>query len=269
MVCLQLEQEKLIKINEMGRVDVVMLTKNSERVLEKCLKSILRNVPVNRLVIVDGCSTDHTLEIIEKFHKKYNNVILIKDRGTRGSARLKGIREVETEWFLFVDSDVTLCDSWFSKAKNFVNDDVGAVWGIEIWDGLQNHAVLKLFLMTTRKIFEIRGGTHDLLVRYGAVKDIDIPKNLHMFEDAFIKEWIAKKGYKLVATYDPYCIHYRPPIVWTFKGSLGIIVDALRFGSLTKMPKLFLAYGFYAAYVIYRSFARNLVKESLNIESGR
>jgi len=108
-------------------------------------------------------------------------------------------------------------------------------------------------LKITRRIFDIRGGTHDLLVRHEAVKDIDIPENLHVFEDAFIKEWVAKKGYKLIATYDPYCIHYRPPVVWTFKGSLDIILDAFRFGSLTKMPKLFIAYGFYTAYVVYRN----------------
>jgi glycosyltransferase involved in cell wall biosynthesis len=260
---LQLKEDRLIKINDVELVDVVVLTRNSERVLEKTLNSIFKEVPVNRVIIVDGYSTDDTLEIIEKFHKKYGNVILIRDSGTRGSARMKGIREVKTEWFLFVDSDVTLCDNWFRKIKDFVDDHVGAVWGTEIWDGIQNPVVLKLFLMLTRKIFETRGGTHDLLVRYAAVKDIDIPKNLHMFEDAFIKEWIAKKGYKIIATYDPYCLHHRPPTVWTFKGSVNLVADALKYGSLTKMPKYCLAYGFYTAYVVYRRLARNSIKESL------
>ena len=238
------------------QVDVVVLTKNSERVLEKCLNSIFKNVPINRLIVVDGYSTDSTLETVKKFHEKYGNVVLIKDSGTRGSARLKGIRKVETEWFIFVDSDVTLCDNWYNKARTLVKNDVGAVWGTEVWDGIQNSIVLKLFLKITRKIFEIRGGTHDLLVRYETVKDIDIPKNLHVFEDAFIKEWIAKKGYRVIAAYDPHCIHYRPPVVWTIKGSLDILIDTLRFGSLLKMPKLVLAYGFYTVYVMYRGISQ-------------
>ena len=242
-----------------NRVDVVVLTKNSERMLERCLQSVYENVPVNRLIIVDGHSTDKTLEIVGKFREKYGNVLVAEDNGTRGSARLKGVRLVETSWFLFVDSDVTLCDGWFDKANSYVNKDVGAVWGIEIWDGIQTSAVLKLFLKVTRRIFEMRGGTHDLLVRSEAIKDIEIPENLHVFEDAFIKEWIAKNGYRLVATYDPYCIHFRPAVVWTFRGSLDIILDALRFGSLAKMPKLFLAYGFYTAYVVHRNiFQRRL-----------
>ncbi|MBS7621468.1 glycosyltransferase [Candidatus Bathyarchaeota archaeon] len=237
-------------------VDVVMLTKNSERVLEKCLNSIYKNIPVNRLIIVDGYSTDSTLKIVKKFREKYGNVILLMDGGTRGSARMKGIREVKTEWFVFVDSDIVLCDEWFEKAKSLISNDVGAVWGIEIWEGIRNPIVLKLFLKITWKIFNLRGGTHDLLVRRETVKDIKIPGNLHVFEDAFIKEWIEKKGYRLVAAYDPYCIHYRPPEAWTIKGSIQIFIEHLRFGSLKKLSKLFVAYAFYTVYVLYRSLLK-------------
>jgi glycosyltransferase involved in cell wall biosynthesis len=240
------------------QVDVVVLTKNSERVLEECLDSIYRNVPVNRLIVVDGYSTDSTLEIIQKFGDRLGNVVLIRDNGTRGSARLKGIREVETEWFVFVDSDVVLCDDWYNKAKRYVEMDVGAVWGTEVWAGIRNPSFLKLFLKITRRIFEMRGGTHDLLVRFETIKDISIPQGLHVFEDAFIKDWIARKGYRLVPTYDPYCIHYRPASAWTLKGSRDILIDTLRYSGFQKMPKYFLAYAFYTAYVIYRGMTQKL-----------
>ncbi|MEM3706105.1 MAG: glycosyltransferase family A protein [Candidatus Bathyarchaeia archaeon] len=240
-------------------VDVVVLTKNSERVLEKCLNSIYKNIPVNRLIVVDGYSTDSTLKIIEKFREKYGNVVLLMDNGTRGSARMKGIKEVKAEWFVFVDSDVVLCDKWFEKAKSILADDVGGVWGIEIWEGIRNPLVLKLFLKITWKIFDLRGGTHDLLVRREAIKDIDIPRNLHVFEDAFIKDWIEKKGYRLVATYDPYCMHYRSPEVWTIRGSIQILIEHLRFGSFRKLSKLFVAYAFYTVYVLYRSLLKRKV----------
>ena len=242
-----------------GKVDVVVLTKDSERMLEPCLTSVYQNVPVDHLIVVDGRSTDRTLEIVEKFQKEHGNVVIVEDSGTRGSARSEGIKLVTTKWFMFVDSDVVLCKNWFTKALGHVKSNVGAVWGIEIWDGLQNSHVLKLFLKITRRIFDLRGGTHDLLVRTENVKDIEIPKNLHVFEDAFIAEWISKKGYKLVATYDPYCVHFRPATVWTFKGSLDIIRDSLRFVSLSKLPQYFLAYGFYTVYVVHRNlFQRKL-----------
>ena len=242
----------------MGPIDVVILTKNSEQTLKKCLCSIYKNIPVRKLIVVDGYSTDKTSKIIQTFNRKYKNIKVIRDDGTRATARQKGIETVETDWFMFVDSDVELCKDWFEKAKKYIDENVGAVWGIEVWSVIQNPATLKMFLWITRKIFEIRGGTHDTLVRHDAIKDIKIPEILHVFEDSYIKDWITKKGYKVVACYDPYCIHHRPENAWTVKGSIEIIAEALRLGSLRKITELILAYGFYTAYISYRSLAKKI-----------
>jgi glycosyltransferase involved in cell wall biosynthesis len=241
----------------MGSVDVVLLTKNSERILEKCLTSVYENVPVNQLIVVDGYSTDGTLEILNRFNRRFGNVKLVFDRGTRATAREKGIRLVSTELFMFVDSDVVVCQNWYQKALKHMDASAGAVWGIEVWSTIQNLATLKIFLRVTRKIFDLRGGTHDTLVRTKLVKDIQIPRNLHVFEDAYIKDWIAKKGYRVVACYNPYCIHFRPKEVWTLKGSLNIMADAVRFGSLKLLGRLVLAYGFYSAYSVYQLLTKN------------
>jgi glycosyltransferase involved in cell wall biosynthesis len=235
-------------------VDVVLLTKNSERALAKCLNSLYGNVPVHRLIVVDGYSTDGTLDILQSFNEKHRNVKVILDRGTRASARQKGIENVETDWFMFIDSDVVLCKDWFQKAAKYVGSNVGAVWGTEIWSTIKNPVMLRLFLVITRKIFEVRGGTHDTLIRTAAVKDIHIPSELHVFEDAYIKDWITNKGYVVVACYDPFCIHFRPESVWTLKGSLGLVAEALRLGSPRLIMKLLFAYGFYTAYSVYQLF---------------
>ena len=236
----------------MNSVDVVLLTKNSEKVLEKCLASVYQNVPVGQLIAVDGYSTDRTLDILNQFNEKHHNVTVVHDRGTRATARQKGIQQVSTEWFMFVDSDVVLCKNWYQKAMKHIDKNVGAVWGIEVWSTIQNQAALKLFMWITRKIFELRGGTHDTLIRTNLVADIEIPKNLHVFEDAYIKDWIIKKGCKTIACYSPYCIHYRPQSVWTLQGSLNIIADAIRFGSFKLIINLIFAYGFYTVYSVYQ-----------------
>jgi glycosyltransferase involved in cell wall biosynthesis len=242
---------------EFPKVDVVVLTKDSDRLLQACLESVYADVPVNRLIVVDNNSKDKTLEILSEFQRKHGNVLVIQDHGTRATARARGIRAVDSEWFMFVDSDVVLCDGWFKKAKRYMQDDVGAIWGTEVWSTIRNPTMLKLFLRITRKIFDVRGGTHDTLIRFAAIKDIQIPSNLHVFEDAYIKEWIAKKGFKIIACYNPYCIHYRPLSVWTLKGSLGIVVDAFRFGSFKLVAKLVLPYSFYTAYSMYQLLSSN------------
>ena len=139
-----------------------------------------------------------------------------------------------------------------------MEDRVGAVWGIEVWHGMKNSKVLKLFLWLTRKIFEIRGGTHDTLIRLEAVKDMKVPYELHIFEDAYIKEWITRQGYKIVACYDPYCIHYRPDSVWTLKGNIKLVSDYLKNGSLKLILKLLPPYAFYMVYSLYRNLAKKI-----------
>jgi glycosyltransferase involved in cell wall biosynthesis len=239
-------------------VDVVIITKDSERVLSACLKSVYENVPVNRLIVVDGYSTDRTLEIVRRFQEKHGNVVVVQDEGTRATARQKGIDQVETEWFMFVDSDAVLCKDWFRKAEKHIDQSVGGVWGIEVWSTIQNPRILKTFLWITRKIFDLRGGTHDTLIRTDLVKNIEIPKILHVFEDAYIKDWVTEKKYKMIACYDPFCIHFRPASVWTLRGSLSIISDSIRIGRLALLVKLTLAYGFYTAYSFYQFFAHEM-----------
>jgi glycosyltransferase involved in cell wall biosynthesis len=233
-------------------VDVVLLTKNSERMLKQCLQSIYANVPVSRLIAVDGYSKDQTLEILNQFNKTHGNVKIVLDNGTRATARQKGIECVKTDWFLFVDSDIVLCKDWFKKAQKNITKDVGAVWGIEIWSTIRNLKTLRFFLILTRKIFEVRGGTHDTMIRTDLVKDIEIPEDLHVFEDTYIKDWIEKKGYRLIPCYSPFCIHYRPKTVWTFQGSLGLVSEAFKCGSAGLISRLMLAYGFYAIYSVYQ-----------------
>jgi len=242
-------------LTNMG-VDVVVLTKNSERVLRECLASVYENVPVDRLIIVDGHSTDATLTIVKEFNEKYRNVVLIKDKGTRGTARQKGIREVKTDWFMFVDSDVVLCNKWFKKAEKLTKDGVGAIWGIEIWSVLKNAKILKLFERVTMKIFGKKGGTHDLLVRREAVEDICIPPHLHTYEDSYIKSWICKKGYEIIPAYEPYCIHYRPEDVWTIKKSVALIASDVKFA--IRHPQLLLSFAFYAAIVLHQNVLRSV-----------
>jgi glycosyltransferase involved in cell wall biosynthesis len=233
-------------------IDVVLLTKNSDRKLKECLESVYQNVPVARLIAVDGYSTDKTLDVLKWFNKKYHNVKIIMDKGNRATARQKGIAEVNTQWFLFVDSDVVLCNSWFKKAQQYIDSNVGAVWGTEVWSTIGSSVTMGIFLRITRKIFEVRGGTHDTLIKTDLVKDIVIPKKLHVYEDAYIKDWIEQKGYRVIPCYIPFCIHYRPPNVWTWKGSIGLMAEAFTLGDSRTIFKLLAAYAFYSGYAIYQ-----------------
>ncbi len=149
------------------QIDVILLTKNSQHLLAKCLTSIYSNIPVNKLIVVDGYSKDHTVQILEEFQKKHGNLKIIQIGGTRARAREIGISQVSTEYFVFVDSDVVLCKDWFKKAQMDMTEGVGAVWGlnIDVIPNVKQKWFLLLEGMIARQGFSLRGGTHDTLIR--------------------------------------------------------------------------------------------------------
>lgn len=240
-------------------IDVVILTKNSEYILEKCLKSIYRNVPVKNLIVVDGSSTDDTLKILNDFKRKHGNLRIIEDYGTRATARELGIRNVETEWFLFVDSDVILCEDWFKRASKYMGDDVGAVWGlnVDVIENLTNQTFYRLFMQVSKEVFRIRGGMHDTLIRSEAVKNIKIPSYLHAYEDAHIVKWIKREGYNVVIGDDIYCLHVRPPTDWDLKESIALAGYEMKCGLVhSKAFGYIFYYPFFAFYWLLQRYKR-------------
>lgn len=232
----------------MQTIDVVMITKNSEFMLERCIESIYSNVPVENLIIIDGFSSDKTLSIINKLNKKYQTIKVFSSNGTRALARETGIQHVKTDWFMFIDSDIVLSKNWFKKAQKQIKDDIGAIWGlnIDVVPGVRDKWFIRLQSFVANYCFSIRGGTHDTLIRTKIVRDIKIPNYLHMYEDAFIINWIKKKGYRTIIGKGIYCLHYKPSGNWNRKKGLSHAINEVRCGLVySRAYKFALFYPFF------------------------
>jgi glycosyltransferase involved in cell wall biosynthesis len=227
------------------KLDVVLLTKNSLKpCLPECVESIYRNTPVNRLLVVDGGSTDGTVE----FLRKKPNVVIIEDsHGTRASARQKGIDAVETDWHVHVDSDVVLCDDWFKKAWAKVADDVGAVWGVAVPN--EKHYYNAVYAMSkyyrtsvkelmVRQMRSERYMMHDTLIRTSTVKGIKIPRNLHTWEDDYIGRHIIREGYRFLKVTEPYCLHNVTPVDRTSGDvTTGYLLKVYHYGRFSQVAR--------------------------------
>jgi glycosyltransferase involved in cell wall biosynthesis len=233
------------------QVDVVMLTKNSQHLLNKCLASVYRNVPIKNLIVMDGFSTDRTLEILEKFNRKYGNVHLFQMNGSRAKARTEGIRKVTTDWFMFVDSDVLLCKDWFKKAQADLAKGVSAVWGlnIDVLPNVKNRRILKFQGLIAKQCFRLRGGMHDTLILRKAVEGIRIPEELHAYEDAYIMRWIENHAHKAVVGSQIYCLHYKPPENRNLKNGIAQAITELQCGLV--YSHLFEYIVFYPVFFLY------------------
>ncbi len=246
----------------MQLIDVVVLTKNSEHLLERCLTSIYASVPVKSLIVIDGFSTDRTLKILEKFNKKHGNIKVMRMNGSRARAREKAIQRITTEWFMFVDSDVILSKKWYKQAEKHIKPDVGAIWGvnIDVIPNVKNKRFIKLQRIIAHQCFNLRGGTHDTLIRSDSVKDIKIPKQLHVYEDTYLINWIKKKGYKVVTGNDVYCLHFKPPANWNLENAVTQAILEFKCGIIHS--HMFL-YAFYYPFFMFYWFLQ------LSIQAAR
>ncbi len=233
------------------QIDVVLLTKNSEHLLAKCLSSIYQNVPVHNLIVIDGYSADRTLTIIDDFNRKFGNIKIFKTTGTRAQAREIGIQNVTTEFFAFIDSDVILCNDWFKKAFAEMQENVGAVWGIniDVIPNVKQKWFLLLESMIARQGFRLRGGTHDTLIRKSVLDGLHIPRELHAFEDAYLIRWIEKQGYKALVGTDIYVLHYKPPTNWSPQNAVDQAIVEFKCGMI--QSRLFSYALFYPVFMFY------------------
>jgi glycosyltransferase involved in cell wall biosynthesis len=219
-------------------IDVIVRTKNSEELLKRCLQSIINEIPVRQIIIVDGGSTDRTLEIASNF----NNVsIYTKPELNLGQATKFAFEMAKTEWVAIIDSDVLLRKGWFEQMKENMYE-ADAVESCRI-----DHYVFDTQADCTKMSYARFGQT---ILKREPVLDMEL--DLPFGEDAAIKMNFDKQGkkWKKVATYladhytkiessrqtrtgiifrpTPHVIHI-PKKVQTEEGHL-----ARKFGTITK-----------------------------------
>jgi len=187
-------------------IDVVMLTKNSNKpYFRRVLRAIKREIPVHHFIVVDGYSTDGTMEIVKEFFGKRTKVI--RTDAPLGGARYLGMRAVDTEWFAFIDSDVEILPAWFETAKRIMQHP--RIWGVEgsFWTGRRGNYVKPLLhpkkhfswrLVLTRGIVEpYWASTSSVILRRDVIDLVD-PRFLYHLEsgeDAYIAWKIIEHGY--------------------------------------------------------------------------
>ncbi len=122
------EDFKMDRIN----VSIVIPTKNEGDIIERCLSSI-QKMDYSReeyeVIIVDGYSTDNSVEIA----KKYGCKVIYENSGVIGGARNIGVEHSRGKYIVFTDADCIVERRWLKKLlKNFEDSNVVSVGGPNI-----------------------------------------------------------------------------------------------------------------------------------------
>ena len=114
-------------------ISIIIPTFNSEVTLDIALESIINQTYDNlEILILDGLSTDKTIEISKEYQNKFSELRIFseKDKGIY-DAMNKGINYAKGEWLYFMGSDDSLFES--TTLEQFTGligiEDIDVVYG--------------------------------------------------------------------------------------------------------------------------------------------
>ena len=122
------------------KISIVTPSFNQGKYIEETILSVIsQNYPNLEYIIIDGASTDETVEIIKKYSDKITYWISEPDKG-QSDALNKGLKKCTGEIFNWINSDDFLAkDALFKIAQAFVDKDTVVVAGaVQNIDGKGN-----------------------------------------------------------------------------------------------------------------------------------
>jgi len=195
------------------KVSILVATLNSELTIDECLKAICElNYPKDLLeiIVVDGCSTDGTLEVAEKYPVKVISAPL-----NAPAAYNYALKIVSSDVIGFIDADAKVEKEWLNKLVAYLDDPqvAGVSGGIETWNKENAWARSIGYDLENRyarlKKFVVRIATMNLLMKKEVIKEVGgFDEHLPSQYDTDIGFRITSKGYKLLFEPDAKCYHF-------------------------------------------------------------
>lgn len=147
------------------RISIITICFNSEKTIEETIKSVVsQNYNNLEYIIIDGGSTDRTIEIVEKYSKQIATIISEPDKGI-SDAFNKGIKNATGDIIGIINSDDVLLPKALNNIAIAHEQGIDVYRGnIIIWDSENNakitaYPTMKFPLRTFKKRIVCHQGT--------------------------------------------------------------------------------------------------------------
>ena len=194
-------------------LSVIVPAYNSEKTIEKCLKSILNQDYQNlEVIVVDDGSSDDTIDIIESLIKKDSRIHLFKQDNKGASlARRFGLSLAKGEYIGFVDSDDWIesdmysqmirkslaCDADIAFCKmSFDYKDRIDIQRLLVKDGEVLNSKEALHVLHNR--IGIEGSMCNKIIKRNLFKYIRFPKKRVIGEDYTVMKQLIERAERIV-----------------------------------------------------------------------
>ncbi len=193
-------------------ISIILPAHNEESVIEKSLKSILKQKGNYEIIVVNDGSTDKTREKVEKLMKKYRGKIkLINfDKGHSAAfARNRGSEVARGKWLIFIDADHIVEENFITKVENFLKKNTN----IDATDFLvfsyRPKTIIQKAWSSYRKAFPSIGLIH--IIKRSVFKKLGgFNENIFYYEDTEFRDRFLKAGFKFKGPINTIVYHIEP-----------------------------------------------------------
>lgn len=209
------------------KVSVIVPVYNNERFLKRCLESIVKQTLKNiEIVIVNDGSTDNSLEVLQDYAFKHDNILLL-DQENQGQAIAinRALDKARGEYIAFVDADdyieKDMMETLYKEAKSndldlvICNwdrvDENGALLGFNDHPDFDNvifnrNIIIHEFFLNQQELVEgfswnklfKRKLFCEFKIRFPNIKYADIPTTFRILNKINKGKYINKKLYHYV-----------------------------------------------------------------------
>jgi len=219
-------------------VSVIIPSFNSQETLRKCLTIVVnQGYPSERYetILVDGGSTDKTLEIAKEFPVR----IAYEPKKGRGNAYNRGLNEAKGDLVAFLDSDAYALDSWLRIMVDELKEENGVAVVHCRLKAPQDCSFIQKCIDTVnfKGVSQANGVVYDKKV---VVIEDGFNSRLGYLQEDMLEYKIRKRGYKIKLVDEVLVYHFpRKNLKEYLKQNIEAGENEILFYRLTRDKKIF------------------------------
>ncbi|MBQ2873323.1 MAG: glycosyltransferase [Bacilli bacterium] len=193
------------------KVSIIIPAYNVENYIDKCLNSLVKqSLKDIEIIVVNDGSTDNTQKVIDKYAKKYSNVIALeKENGGVSEARNLGLKKATGKYIGFLDSDDWIDKDMYKKLyqKAISEDfDIVACDTEAIFPDKKQYISSNIkndFVSNKELMIDAYAVIWNKIYKKDLIKEITFKKGMNFCEDVEFLYMVYSKAKKIGVIHEP------------------------------------------------------------------